>query len=200
MKLSYIALSGCAVLALAGCGDSEPAATPTTTTSPAATTTTADDGVKLSQRGNVIKQPGETGIWGLADRTGELTFVVDNLAVTDTCRGGDQPENGAYLIFDLRVTTPAGWPTGHALFHRSGYTVVGSDGVTTRNVWQGNSISCDDFDGQWSEDLEPGSTYRGKVVLDVPPGVTVLAFNPTEVDSRGFEWPIPAAAPKPVAR
>lgn len=180
-----IALAIAAIAFLAGCSSTE---TTATSTPPA-----VQPSVALSPRGNVVKKLGEAAVWPLADGSGELSFVVTNLTAMAACPGGDKPEHGSNLIFDLRVTTPASWPTGSNLFHRNGYSVVGPDGVTVRDVWEGNTVSCADYDSQWADDLAPGSAYQGKVVLDVPPGSKILAFNPAAVKSRGFEWALPGS-------
>lgn len=186
-------MKACAALAvgmavtLAGCSAND-VAVPASSSSakPPAST------VPVSQRGNAIKKPGETAYWDLKDG-GSLSFVIDNFRVTSQCIGGEPPTHGANLVFDLRVSTPANWPVDAGnVFHRVGYAVIGPDGTTVRDTWQGNTSSCSDYDAQWADPLAPGSTYRGTVVLDVPPDSTVLTFNPKQITVRAFEWVIPA--------
>lgn len=182
-----------AVVALTGCSNG---GEPTSPQPPS--TTSVQSGTPpsraLSPRGNDIRKPGDTIGWKLKDGSGTITAVLDNFVVSSSCAGGGPAKNGTYLTFDLQVTTPASpaVASAGAFFHRDGYSVVGPDGITARRLWTDNTYSCVDNDTQWSDDLGPGATYKGKVVLDIPAGSTVLAFNPTANDTGGGdEWPLP---------
>ena len=197
-------------LALTGCGGAggEPAAEPSDAVtadveaveSPTPTPTEPEPTITqppTSQRGNVIKQIGETAYLTMSptDMTPWLEFQVTDIAVAPECSGefAEPPENGNFLIVSLNISTATTWPTdveGIPLdFNPNDWSVVGEDGVTESALGTAATYSClDESELLPVSGIGPGENVVGKLVLDSKNATGVLVYKPWYAPGGGWEW------------
>ena len=205
-----------ALLLLAGCADdegssssgSEPAAeartkdgvpgTATAAAPPSSTAPTsqpADPGTgtaEVNERGNIEMLLGDEG--GITDEAGAdlVTFAISAITPDIACDSGfdDPPVNGHYIGVDLRVTTTAlVTPDDYVSFSEYDFAFIGPDGITVTSV-DGNAYTClSDAKLFPYDDLGPGQTYVGTIVIDAPAASGILIFVPSLVSGTGgWEW------------
>jgi hypothetical protein len=190
--LAAVALSACSARAT----DAPALNVPVASEAPAA----AEDGPagpatpvgNMSERGNVIKQLGETGGFGPTQDNIAVTFAVDKITVDAKCTAqyAQKSEHGHFVKVDLRAETKSTMPPNMG-YGVSGYefTTVGEDGITEQTLVTGPAFSCLDESEQFPATLNPGSKYRGSIVLDTKNPEGVLVFRPMFMGGAGgWEW------------
>ena len=211
-----VAAVGIAAIAACSSGSEEPEATEETTapadveavasptpaedTTPTPTpeeTETAD--VERSQRGNVIKEVGETALsaYDAADVEGTtwLEFQVTDIEVDGTCTAefAEPPENGSFIFVSLSVSTASNWPPDmegiNVDFIPTDWSIVGQDGLTESNLDTIATYSClPEGELLPVNGIGPGENVVGKVVLDSANPSGVLVFRPWWGGGPGWEW------------
>jgi hypothetical protein len=218
IKRVMVAVVG--VAAMAGCssgGPQEPDAAPETSvpadveavasptpvkeTTPTPTpeeTETAD--VERSQRGNVIKEIGETAgsYTDPADPQGSiwLEFQITDIELDGSCTAefAEPAENGAFIFVTLSVSTTSEWPSElediNVDFIPDDWSIVGPDGLTESNLDTFATYSClDEREMLPTGGIGPGENVVGKVALDSANTSGVLVFRPWwNGGGPGWEW------------
>ena len=146
----------------------------------------------VNDRGNIEMALGDEG--GITDESGAdmVTFAVTAITPDVPCDSGfdDPPANGHYVGVDLRVTTTAlVSPDDYVSFSEYDFAFIGADGITVTSV-DGNAYTClSDAELFPYDDLGPGQTYVGTIVVDVPAASGTLVFVPSLISgSGGWEW------------
>ncbi|QNA92373.1 MULTISPECIES: hypothetical protein [unclassified Microbacterium] len=138
-----------------------------------------DDEPSVSERGNVVKQPGEVA--GLADANGEdlLRFMVQAISIEPECEGGDAapvPENGYFVRVDLQGEALPGLTQAYQeggvppVLSFSDWSAIDSSGVNvnTDPVTESGIACLTRPEMIYYTDINPGERGVGSVVLDVP--------------------------------
>ena len=159
--------------------------------------TTAAPAVGQSERGLLIKRPGDVAQFGVTQDALTVKFVVDKITVDPKCSGGaaQQAENGHLVKLDLRAETTPELPASSNFYIVGGdWSVVGPDGVTESEVWTMPAASCLPSKQLFPSDpLSPASKYRGSIILDTRSASGVAMFRPGFMsDHGGWEWSFPA--------
>ncbi|WP_138758370.1 hypothetical protein [Modestobacter altitudinis] len=182
-----------AALMLASCGgEGAVVASPTLppTTDASAPTTSASDDPPTSERGNLVKTLGqEGGVFNPDESELVFTFALDAARADPTCDSGfaSPPANGHYLALDLRYATSPNLPEDYFIYWAArDFRFIGADGVTVTNV-EGQGFSCS-ISQIGQELLQPGSQYRGTLILDVPETHGILIYAPAWGNKVGWEW------------
>jgi hypothetical protein len=197
------------LVALVGCGDgntepraepSNPAtadvdAVPTPTTEPEPTPTETPIG-ETSQRGNLIKDVGETAYMYHLD-TGEnwFEFQITDIEVGGTCTSESAvpAENGQFLILSIKASTGTNWPEelqGVTLdFNPFDFSAIGPDGVTEANLATDAVFGCVAEGDLLPDAFGPGENVVGKVALDTKSESGTLVYKPWYGGGGGWEWP-----------
>jgi hypothetical protein len=199
-------------VALVGCGGSntepraEPSnpatadveAVPTPTTEPEPTPTETPLG-ETSQRGNLIKEIGETAF--MYHPGGDPSDRWFEFQITDATLGGEctgefvEPsENGKFLILDITASTATNWPAdmqGMTVdFTATDFAIIGPDGITESNVDTYAGTSCLPEGDLLPMAIGPGENVVGKVVLDTAAPSGVVVYKPWYGGGvTGWEWP-----------
>ena len=187
---------------LAGCGSSPgaqpsmPDVAPASSAPPAAATpsSSAFGPAQTSPRGLLVKKVGQPA--GFSNPGGEVTatFVVDKITVDGRCTGefAEQPENGHFVILDIRVETTAAMRENDGVqINPMDFSVIGPDGVTESQLSTAAAGQCVDLtDTLQPQRYTPASKYRGKLVLDTAHPAGVLILQPP--GGGGWEWTYPA--------
>lgn len=222
MKKTAILGAVFAVTLLAGCaGPAAPDAAPVTVPpaagasvaagdDPAAATATAsatafatksapsptEEGPKKSERGNLIKEPGQVA--GIMNEDGSelVLFTVHSIKADFTCTGPykEKPENGHFLALDVSVETKKGVKDEYYSdwsMNPYGFKTIAPNG-TTSNADLGTmaSYSCVD-DSEQLPEVGDNEKARGLVVLDVETDEGTLVFSDSNVGAA-WEWEYPA--------
>lgn len=201
------------VLVATGCTASEPEAvnetTPVVMVTPTPTPTRTPtiiqwvefppygEGATLSDRGNIVKQPGELA--GLADANGEdlMRFMVQAITVSPECDGGDAapvPVNGYFVRVDVQGEALPGlaeaYQEGGVLpsLSFSDWSAIDSNGVNVNvdPVTEAGIACLTRPEMIYYTDINPGERGVGSVVLDVPTehGTLILHLG----DEDGWEY------------
>lgn len=193
MKIRHgaVALSLLALI-LAGCTaapDAQPAPSvepATSTPSPTPTASAAEP--TQSERGNLVKEVGDT--FGLgAEGGGSLaSFVVTKITVDPQCTSefAEAPEHGHFVRLDVEGETAP--ELEQELYFASGSWFVVAENGTTFNgdPWSLAAAGCMDQTERLPSIIGPGERLSGAVLLDVPtPHGTIIM----KTDSgSGWEW------------
>ena len=155
---------------------------------PAAPATPVGD---VSERGNVKKQPGEVAGFGPTQDNIVVTFAIDKITVDAKCTSSypQKPENGHFVKLDVRAETKPTMPTdrGYSI-NPFEFTTVGADGITEQSLTTGAAFTCLDQSEQFPATLNPGSKYRGALILDTKNPSGVLVYRPNFMLGGGWEW------------
>ena len=145
-----------------------------------------------SERGNVVKKPGEVAGFGPTNDDIAVTFAVDKITVDPKCTSGysQKPENGHFVRVDLRAETKPTMPLDRGYSIGSfDFTTVGPDGLTEQNISTGSGFMCLDSSEQFPSTINPGSKYRGAIVLDTKNPAGVLVYRPAFMfGTGGWDW------------
>jgi predicted small lipoprotein YifL len=183
---------------LAGCGTPTPA--PQLNVPPASTAEQPAPapaaGGQQSERGNLVKQLGESAAFG-PTASGQVdpvvTFAVDKITVGAKCTSAyPQPaEHGNLVRIDLRAETAKTLPTdGFYMLTGWDFSTVGADGITETQLVTGAAASClDESDMFHNQQFAPGSKYRGSIVIDTKNPAGALILKPSFMfGTGGWEW------------
>lgn len=188
------------LLTACGANDADSANTltlPPTTTEPPTLSdapTSSDDAAAPSrnERNNIVKQFGELArIVNESSGADTLSFTVDSIEVDPPCSDNSlPPENGHFLVLNMRVTTGSDLSSvGGTFFLTAGdWRVVGADGITETGLATGPAYGCIEQSERISDvPLGAGQQFVGKIVLDSknPSGAAIYA--PPYVPG-GWEW------------
>jgi hypothetical protein len=146
-----------------------------------------------SERGNVVKQVGETAAFGPTQDQLVVKFVVDKITVGAKCTADyAQPaERGTFVKVDMRAETDPTMPAnGLYMINGWDFSTVGADGVTESDLVTGAGSSCiDPNEALSNQPFSPGSKYRGSIVLDTKNTSGVLVLKPAFMATTGgWEW------------
>lgn len=167
-------------------------------TAATASPTPDDDATEspVSQRGNLIKEVGETA--GLLDREGGepwMEFRITDIEVDGECTGPypDPPENGHFVIVSLAISTGSQWPEDWDDFtidiSASDWSVIGPDGLTQSNLDTFASYSCLAERDELPYSIGRGENVVGKIVLDTSADTGILVYKPWYGGGvTGWEW------------
>ncbi|NDL60181.1 hypothetical protein [Phytoactinopolyspora mesophila] len=148
-----------------------------------------------SQRGNLIKEIGETaGAYNEHDgpESPWLEFQVTDIEVGGQCTSdyAEASQNGHFLIVSIAAST--GSELSESLYGQEvwfdsyEFSVVGADGVTENDV-EGNAYMCLASRDEMPR-IGPGENATGMVALDVSAESGTLVFKPWFMDGAGWEW------------
>jgi hypothetical protein len=200
------------LLILAGCGGEEapesapsvsvaaevPTVTPTPEPPPEPTPTPepAPEGER-SQRGNLIKEIGETaGLRETESAKAWMEFQVTGIEVGGECSGevAEPSENGHFLTISVSAATSSEWPAemqGMSIdFNASDFSIVGPDGLT-ENAGHDTfaAFACLPDSELIPAQIGPGEHVIGKVVLDTANTAGVVVYRPWYgYGGGGWEW------------
>lgn len=145
----------------------------------------------VSDRGNVIKKVGETAAFGPTQDNLVVSFVVDKITVAAKCPGqfAQKPEHGHFVRLDVRAETKPAMPAnlGYSISPFD-FSTDGPDGVTEQSLSTGPTYGCVDPSAQFPSTLNPGSKYRGAIILDTANPSGVLVYRPGFMAGGGWEW------------
>ena len=174
--------------------DAEAIATPTTTPTPEPTVSTP----ATSERGNVVKQIGETAWVSMSatDLTPWVEFQVTGIEVGGECTSdyATPPTNGQFLFVSMSMSTATEWPpemAGVELdFNPFDWSTVGADGLTENDLTGNGSIyGCLEEGSLENVTVGPGENVVGTVVLDSANPSGVLVYQPFWGGTPGgWEW------------
>ena len=149
-----------------------------------------------NERGNVVQAIGEQG--GLTDDSGAdfLTFSVDAITVDPVCTAdwaayGTPVDPGRHLVaVQMTVaTSPAVSEEDYLSLSGYDFTFIGADGVTVDALDSMATYGClEDSQTFTSDQLGPGQTYVGAIVLDVPAAGGTLVLDPSWGQLGGWEY------------
>ena len=181
------------VVGVSSCAAAPPAAPAATVDVPPATSAPP---VGQSERGLLIKRPGDVAQFGVTQDALTVKFVVDKITVDPKCTGAAArpAENGHLVRIDLRAETTSALPASAGFRIVGGdWSVVGPDGVTETQVWTIRSASCFPSKELFPSDvLSPASKYRGAIVLDTRSASGAVMYRPSFMsDHGGWEWSFP---------
>lgn len=197
MKKTLITTTLTAALALTACStpeaETESAREPVETTPSTEPLEEPTPQRETSERGSIIKEPGEAGF--VEDRQGNelITFTVHSIEVDPECTGewAEEPENGTFVVFDMEIESDAAAADHYLepdlLANPHMYRVVDQDGTTrSESLGTNAAFSCLPDSEQVPMTLGPGERGTGKMVLDVPveSGTLIMGFDVGE----GLQW------------
>ena len=144
-----------------------------------------------SERGNVVKKPGEVAGFGPTQDNIVVTFAIDKITVDAKCTASysQKSEHGHFIRLDVRAETKPTMPTdrGYAI-NPFEFSTVGPDGITEQSLTTGPSFTCLDQSQQFPATISPGSKYRGSLILDTKNPSGVLVYRPNFMLGGGWEW------------
>ncbi len=197
-RTALAAATAAATLVLSACGggESEEAGEelklPSPTTA-APTTSSAAPTPERNDRGNIVKQFGETGGFVHPDTGDDMVqWVVDEIVVDLPCTApyyDYEPENGHIVGLRFRVATGSDLsPLGYFALSDQDFLYIGPDGITHSSVSSVSSYACLPPAEQFTTDeLGPRQQYVGTVVLDVPGTTGTIVYRPP-MSEGGWEW------------
>lgn len=199
-----IALTGAALLAaltLAACSAGNPDTGKMPDTAPVSSSPspspTADESKDeygeriISERGNLVKEVGQLAGVSLADDTVAARFAVTDIIVDPQCdeEYADAPANGHFVAIHLNVeTTPELAQDEFPWVSFTEYDWQAFDAEGKRlNDPQGNAWSCLSASQRLPNQIGPGQSVSGFIVLDVASttGTLMLALSGSPT---GWEW------------
>lgn len=204
-----IALAGCSA---AGGANLMPSHAPSASHSPSTETCLADPSLKAGTqaclnagmdsstttsptpdtnvRGDITNQVGTP--FTLDDNGSGQTYAtvtVEKISVDPKCTAPyARPNNAGHtVVLDARVTTSSdATPTELSdVLNPFEFAVIGSDGVTHTGLI--DTAMCFPVSQQMPINMNPGSKYRGKIILNSPISAGTLVYRPTGF-SNGVEW------------
>ena len=201
MRARSIAVLAAALVALSACAPTPPTAdeaavppvaAPTASPTPPPADDEATDfgDAEFNDRGNLIKQIGQSAGMTYYD-TLVASFVVTEIMLDLECTSGfaNPPANGHYLGVKIDIETlPELANADFASVTISPYDwqVFDSTGMRLNDA-QGNAWSCLDQSQQLPTDLGPGQRASGWIVLDVAQPTGSIALVPIGYEA-GWEW------------
>jgi hypothetical protein len=177
-------------LLLTGCGTE--VAAPQLSVPPASAAAPTVGG-QQSERGNLIKQLGETAAFGPTQSQLVVSFAIDKITVDPKCTSAyaQKSEHGHLVKIDLRAETDKALPTdGFYMLTGWDFATVGADDITETQLVTGASAMClDESDTFHNAEFAPGSKYRGSIVVDTKNPAGALIMKPSfMLGSGGWEW------------
>lgn len=147
-----------------------------------------------SDRGNIIKQVGETAGYGVDRCGGEdcVSFVVTSIEPSAPCDFEPlEPAKGDVIAVHLSIDTRPDVPEDMLLgiFQSHNWAVVDAEG-TTHNNSSGEIMPPCDTDPNGLGEIRPGSHYEGVLNFDVPNGSKIMILD--MFGNASWEWQIPA--------
>lgn len=175
--------------------DTAPAVAATESPDPEATEATdgPDFGERVvNDRGNLVKEIGQLAGLSLSDDDETLTaqFAVTDIVVDIDCTDeyADAPANGHFVGIHLNVeTTPELMQNdpGTLSFAHWGWQGYDDNGKRVNDP-VGNSYYCMNATDQLPDDIGPGQSVSGWIVLDMPTASGSVAL--TMGSPAGWEW------------
>lgn len=155
----------------------------------------AGDGEK-SSRGNGIATVGGDGLVVTEDGETLATVVLNSIEVDPQCTGDyvREAENGHLVTMDFSVKTESALAeSDNPSFDISAFDfkVIKSDGSTSNaELYTSATYSCLKDTETIPDEIGPGETVSGKLVLDVESPEGTLIWKPF-YDASGWEWTYP---------
>ena len=160
-----------------------------------------DEDKTYSDRGNLVKLPGERAGITSPDGSVAIEFTVEDIEVDPECTNPDaeEPVNGHFVAVDASVIVYDGLPfsfTGWSALNQDGGTVTSRPltGAARSCMLPQDSLRLEFVPGQVEQaslaTLFSGADSSGKVVLDVddPEGILFLIVGGSD---QGWEWTYP---------
>lgn len=120
----------------------------------------------------------------------EATATLQEMVWDPTCNssfGGDPEGRLLALRFDVTVANPT--PDGEAFSMNGLYFNAYSDAASTGSAW---SLFCE-VDPVLPDDIQPGATVSGWIVVDIPEGSTWVTYEPTfGMGGDSAAWRLPS--------
>lgn len=120
----------------------------------------------------------------------EATATLQEMTWDPTCNssfGGDPEGRLLALRFDVTVANPT--PDGEAFSMNGLYFNAYSDAASTGSAW---SLFCE-MDPVLPDDIQPGATVSGWIVVDIPEGSTWVTYEPTfGMGGDSAAWRLPS--------
>jgi len=152
--------------------------------------------VKTDKFDNVVKNVGEEA--GLVDdktKRSLFSLKVNKITTATSCPSRVKgktfaPENGIFLIVDIKATMPAKAATAAQVEYMpliaETFAVEGPDGKLDRTVSSEAAWSCFSDKDLAPAVVNPGQTVTGKIVLDVKSTTGKLVYDPE--NNGGWSW------------
>lgn len=223
MKRTALLSAACLSLLLAGCASAatpnadpvtvSPAASSSATSSPSAEvsagsasetaagtstapSTTAAAEPKRSERGNLIKVPGQAA--GILNDAGEdiITFTVHSIKSDFRCTDQfkQKPENGHFIALDVSAVTKKGVKDvyyGDWMMNQNDFKTIAPNGTTSNaNLSTGPAYTCV-RSSEMLPEMGDNEKARGLVILDAENAEGTLVYQDS-FTSAGWEWEYPA--------
>lgn len=150
-----------------------------------------------SSRGNGIATVGGDGLVMTEDGETLATVVLNSIEVDPQCTGDyvREAENGHLVALDFSVKTESALAdSDNPSFDIAAYDfkVIKSDGSTSNaELYTSATYSCLKDTETLPDEIGPGETVSGKLVLDVESPEGTLIWKPF-YDATGWEWTYPA--------
>lgn len=204
-KLPYVLGIALLGLGLAGCSSAEAEAEPPApnvvpATSDSTVTDSAPSGDNKSERGNIIKQVGQSARLTSMDNPSEMlvNFAVQELTVDPTCTTpyAEAPENGHFVTVDIAAETgPAAVFDkldyfGDFTFNSGLWKFITPQGTTVNSIATTPAYSCLTEQETLPAMIGPAEKATGKIVLDVPTTKGTLIFSDM-LAQESWEWQVP---------
>lgn len=153
-------------------------------------------GTEISQRGNAIKEIGETAFAYETDPADPwLEFQVTDIEVDGQCTEefAEPPENGHFLFVTISASTSSAWPAelqGLTVdFSAFDFSIIGKDGLTESSLDTIATFGClPESELLPIDGIGPGENVTGKLILDTANPSGVLVFRPWFLGTGGWEW------------
>ncbi|WP_417218296.1 hypothetical protein [Arthrobacter sp.] len=149
---------------------------------------TSDRGLPLYTPGEAVELEGTAG-------NPLISLTVTSISVEDTCPvDGGQPEHGAFALLEVEATfEKADDPDAHqrplALSPQAwSYHPVDGPGFDG-DLGTTPAASCQQAGNALPDELKPGPSVHGTLVLDIPERTGSLTL--ADVDTDIAEWPLP---------
>lgn len=155
---------------------------------------------EVSQRGNIVKQLGETAGYTNVD-TGvvESEFTVDAITVDPECTAEyiEPPEHGHFVVatitasvsstFQEYIESFGSFPVTGMPFDIGSFTIIDTNGVVVNSIDSAATYACLPEDELIPSEVGIGQNATGKVVFDSPVEHGTLVYVPW-FDQTGWEW------------
>lgn len=204
MKKSLTTLAIVAgLIVLAGCGAVAPPS-PAPTVEPAGPsaspadqsgeTTSEPDAPSRSERGNLVKEVGETFGYGPSEAApfDVAAFRVTNIEAEASCstEHAEEPRNGHFVRFDIEGETSANLHDavgGDLFLGADSWKVIAENGTTFNgDVASLPAWTCLEDVDMLPVKIGPAERVAGSVVLDVPTSTGIAILDP--FGGGGWEW------------
>ena len=160
----------------------------------------------LSDRGLMVKTVGEmAGLHADGDRDDiKASFTVEAIQVDPQCNEEyagslEAPENGHFVMVTITATVEpdfAAWieeefdmpgVTG-VPFTTGEFGLIDAEGVVVNEPGTFAAFTCVSTDQMMPNEVRPGETATGVIVLDSPTPAGVLTYRPWFMNGSGWEW------------